>query len=229
VGSHPLISVIIPVFNGERYLGEAIQSALAQTYRPLHIMVIDDGSTDDSAAVARTFSDVQYAFQPHAGLGSALNRGLGMARGDFLSFLDADDLWVEHKLATQVGWFRRDPALDVVYGRIRPFRGHDAPHGYREFAPTAGYVKGTMLITRSAFFRVGLFDPKWTIGDFVDWYVRAEEMGLKSLMLPEVLLKRRIHSNNMGVREKAQRKDYARILKRALDRRNIRPRSPADE
>lgn len=211
--------MIIPVFNGERYLGETVQSVLAQAYRPLEITVIDDGSTDGSAALAKSFGDVRYAFQPHAGLGSALNRGLAMARGDFLSFLDADDLWVEYKLATQMESFRRDPALDVVYGHIQPFHGHDAPSGYREFPPTAGYVKGTMLITRTAFFRVGLFDPKWTVGDFVDWYVRARDQGLNSLMLPDVLLRRRIHADNMGRREQAQRKDYVHILKQALDRR----------
>jgi glycosyltransferase involved in cell wall biosynthesis len=220
--SHPLVSVIIPVFNGMQYLGEAVESVLAQTYRPLDIIVIDDGSTDGSAGIAKIFNEVRCVSQPHAGLGAALNRGLGMARGEFFSFLDADDLWVAHKLAAQMEWFRRDADLDVVFGNIRPFRGRDALHGYREFAAADGYAKGTMLINRAAFFRVGLFDPKWTIGDFVDWYVRANEVGLKSMMLPEVLLKRRLHSNNMGVREKAQRKDYVHILKRALDRRNNR-------
>src|SRR5436305_1029668 len=92
--NQPMISVIIPVYNGERYLGEAIESVLAQSYHWLEIILVDDGSTDGSATVAKQFSPaVQVVRQPNLGAGAARNRGIALAQGEFLAFLDADDLW----------------------------------------------------------------------------------------------------------------------------------------
>ena len=105
------ISVVIPVYNCERYLGMAIRSALTQTEPPGEILVVDDGSTDGSAAVARGFgAPVHCLSQPHAGLSAALNRGIERAHGTFLAFLDADDLWMETKLARQFDALAAGPA-----------------------------------------------------------------------------------------------------------------------
>ena len=220
IARHPaLVSVIIPAFNGDRYLADAIQSVVAQTYRPLELIVIDDGSTDRTADVVRAFDRIRYAFQAHAGLGAALNHGVRLARGAFFAFLDADDLWPARKLTKQMSCFEGDECLDIVFGHVRPFVGDERPRDGEAAAQSVpGYSKGTMLVTREAFMRVGPFDPGWRVGDFVDWYVRALDVGLRSLMLADVLLYRRIHGNNMGVRDRAHWKDYARILKRALDR-----------
>jgi len=102
---HLLISVIIPVYNCDRYLGEAIESVLSQTYRPLEILIIDDGSTDNSAEIAKSFiPHIQYYYQPHNGFVSkALNRGISLSQGAFLAFLDSDDLWSDsNKLTKQM-------------------------------------------------------------------------------------------------------------------------------
>ncbi len=95
-----LVSVIIPVYNYDRYLGEAIESALGQTYQHLEVIVVDDGSTDQSGEVARSFAGrgVRYCHQVHAGIGPARNRGVELAQGEFLAFLDADDRWPLEKL-----------------------------------------------------------------------------------------------------------------------------------
>ena len=100
----PLVSAIIPVYNCERYLAEAIESVLAQTYRPIGIIVVDDGSTDGSADVAKSFTDpqVRYFYQPNSGQGAARNQGTNLARGSFFTFLDADDLWTDNKLELQL-------------------------------------------------------------------------------------------------------------------------------
>ena len=103
----PLISTIIPLFNCEKYLGAAIESILAQNYQPMQIIVVDDGSTDGSAAVARSFSQVEYYFQENAGVATALNHGLSKAKGEFIAFLDSDDLWMEGQ--TQAGTRRLCP------------------------------------------------------------------------------------------------------------------------
>ncbi|MGC2183812.1 MAG: glycosyltransferase family A protein, partial [Terriglobales bacterium] len=192
----PLISVIIPVFNCEKYLAAAIESVLAQNYQPIQIIVVDDGSTDQSAAVARSFAQVEYHLQDHAGVATALNKGLTESKGTFIAFLDADDLWVEGKLRRQLQALESDPDLAFVLGRVEQFR-EIGPEG----APVSlgifnGYLKIAMLIRRSAMFQVGLFDSQWTTGDFIDWYVRATELRLKSIMLPEVVARRRIHETN---------------------------------
>jgi glycosyltransferase involved in cell wall biosynthesis len=219
------ISVVIPVYNCERYLGVAIRSALTQTEPPGEILVVDDGSTDGSAAVARSFgAPVHCLSLPHAGLSAALNRGIERAHGTFLAFLDADDLWMEAKLARQLDALDADLALDAVFGHVEQFVspeldpsvGPALSDGMR-LAP--GHLAGTLLIRTAAFHRVGPFDARWQIGNFIDWYLRAQEAGLRDTMLPEVLLRRRLHVDNMGIRERNSRRAYAHILKHALDRR----------
>jgi glycosyltransferase involved in cell wall biosynthesis len=224
--SNPLISVILPVYNGQRYLAEAIASVLAQTYRPVEIRVIDDGSTDHSAEVATSFaSSVQYFYQTNGGIGAARNRGVDLARGSFFAFLDHDDLWVQEKLAYQMAAFDRDPQLDVVFGHVIQFHSPELDEQVKDtkLCPTgkiAGYIAGTMLVRRGTFHRVGPFRTDLQLGDFIDWYAKAMEKGLKSLMLPSVLMKRRIHAANTGIRTRSSRTDYVRVLKAALDRRN---------
>ncbi len=220
-----LISVIIPVFNHERYIGEAIESVLAQTYRPLELIVIDDGSTDRSGAVAQSFgSPVRYYHQANEGQGAARNHGVSLARGAYLSFLDADDLWPSEKLAWQMAAFEADPGLDIVFGHVTQFHTLDGPpnparHGNRSLDTAPGYLPSAMLIKTSSFQRVGDFSTAWKIGEVVDWYMRAREAGLKSLMLPQVVLQRRIHQDNSGIRSRGSQGDYVRILKAAIDRR----------
>lgn len=219
------ISVIVPAYNGETYLSEAIESILIQAYRPQEIIIIDDGSTDNTASVAKSFGDaVQYHYQPNQGAGAARNNGIKLARGEFLAFLDADDLWLEDKLACQMQVFDDDPALDMVFGYVLQFRSPELPDEVKrqikiptEIVP--GQHVGTMLIKREAFEKVGLFRTDWEIGEFIDWHARAEEMRLKSLMLPKVVMKRRLHKASQGTYKREHQKEYVRVLKAALDRR----------
>jgi len=222
--SRPLVSTVIPVYNCESHLAEAIESVLAQTYGPTEVIVVDDGSTDGSARVAKGFAPaVRYCSQPNAGAAAARNRGVALATGSFFAFLDADDLWMEDKLALQMEAFGRDPQLDLAFGHIIQFRTPDPAAGRQspefEGEPMPGFSVCTMLVKRESFFRVGPFARRWRVGEFVDWYSRAQEKGLRHLMLPEVVTRRRVHAANMGIREHGSRPDYARILKAALDRR----------
>jgi len=221
----PLVSVVIPVYNCEQYLAEAIESVLVQTYWPIEIIVVDDGSTDSSADVAQRFPPpVRYRFQPHSGAGAARNRGIDQAQGSFFAFLDADDLWVEDKLARQRAAFDDDAELDMVFGHVRHFHSPELDEDSRKRIPypaeiMPGYSHATMLIARDAFLRVGLFETNYQVGEFIDWYLRAIEKGLKSMMLPEIVMKRRLHAANIGIRERRSQTDYVRILKASLDRR----------
>lgn len=224
-GAAPLVSTIVPVYNGERYLAAAVESVLSQEYRPLELIVVDDGSTDGTAEVARRFGDaLRYEHQSNAGQSVARNRGLQLAQGSLVGFLDADDRWVPHKLARQVAALAADPTLEAVFGHVRQFVSPDIdPEAaariryHAEVMP--GHVPGTMLIRRAALDRIGGFDARWQVGEFVHWWARATELGLRCRMLPEVVLDRRLHQDNQGIRRRAESVQYVRILKAALDRR----------
>lgn len=223
--SAPLVSTIIPVYNGEKYLRQAIESLVSQCYKPLEIIVVDDGSYDGSAKIAQSFgTKVRYHYHPNSGLSVTQNKGVELAKGEFISFLDSDDLWVQDKLTLQMKAFQSDSSLDMVFGHVQQFHDVHLSHELKSRLqipkePMQGYSTGTLLIKRESFNRVGPFATDLRVGEFVDWYAKASDKGLKELMLPEVLLKRRVHANNMGIRDRDKRIDYLRVLKSSLDRR----------
>lgn len=219
------ISVIIPVYNGERYLAEAIESVLQQTLPPAEVLVIDDGSTDGSAAVAQSFATVRYFYQPNAGGNAARNRGIRQSTGDFLAFLDADDLWIPDKLAAQMASFTRNPSLDFVYGHVEQFYSPDLSAEQRNgwvdtSQPRPGIHQGTLLALRTSFLKIGLFREDRIFNQFVDWYALAQEKQMRELVIPQVVMRRRVHGSNMSLRggEEAKR-SFAHALKATLDRR----------
>jgi len=223
--NNPLVSVILPVFNGERYLAEAIESARRQRYAPLQTIVVDDGSTDASATVARRFGRVvEYCFQPNRGIGAARNRGVSLAHGDYFAFLDADDVWSETKLERQMATLARQPELDAVFGYVTQFHSPELSQEARKQIlcqpePLPGYLPSTLLVRRQAFFRVGQFGETIRMGEFADWYLRAVELGLKMCMLRAVVARRRLHSANNGIRQREYFNDYLHALRRSIQRR----------
>jgi glycosyltransferase involved in cell wall biosynthesis len=221
----PIVSVIIPVYNCERYLAEAIESVLSQTYRSVEVIVVDDGSVDASASVAKQFvPPVRYYYQPNSGLAAARNHGVDLSKGDFLAFLDSDDIWTPDKLKMQVAKLENNSKIEAVFGHIQQFISPELDDSVikKIRCPSdaiPGFCADTMLIRRSSFMRVGLFDTQWKVGQFEDWYSRAVEKGLEFCMIPNLVAKRRLHQTNIGIIERDSRADYCRILKAALDRR----------
>ncbi len=220
-----LLSVIIPVYNCERYLAEAIESVLIQDHRPIEIIVIDDGSTDGSAAVAAKFGQaVRYCFQQHEGISAARNRGIGLAGGMFVSFLDADDIWVQNKLALQMAAFEKEPGLDMAFGLVKNFRSPELPetlkatiHCPDELMPA--YFASALVTKRDVFSRVGLFETGWHVGEFIDWFLRAQEMGISVIVVPELVTLRRLYKTGTTSASNAYFSTYTKILKASLDRR----------
>jgi GT2 family glycosyltransferase len=226
INHRAFISIIIPVYNGEKYLAEAIDSVLSQTYPTVEVIVIDDGSQDASAEIARSYgSQILYYYQDNAGLGDALNTGVAHASGEFLSFLDQDDLWVSHKLTRQMQEFTNNNQVDAVFGYIEQFHSAElTPSTQQRYHVKqqimSGYCADTLLISRKAFLRVGTFDSSLRTTTFLDWYARAKEYGLQMIMVKEVLAKRRIHTTNISITHKSTvNKEYLQLLKSALDRR----------
>lgn len=219
-----LVSSIIPVFNGARYVVEAISSILAQTYPHVEMLVVDDGSTDDTATRVRSAYDekIRYLVQAHGGASLARNTGIRHASGELLAFLDADDLWYPEKLLVQIEMINRQPNLDMVFGHYTEFVSPELVAASQpDSDPIPGYSSGTMLIKHEAFDRVGDFATQWQIGEFVDWYARAMEVGLRAEMMPHAVLRRRIHALNSGVRERDSRQVYAQVVSSIIRRRRM--------
>jgi glycosyltransferase involved in cell wall biosynthesis len=225
------VTVMIGVYNGAPYLAEAIDSVLAQTRPPLELIVVDDGSTDGSGAIAAAYGPpVRCIRQERGGMAASRNRAVRDAVGDYFAFLDADDRFPPEKLERQLAMFEADPDLDVVYGNVTEFLSPDLDDEARALLrqPTHDRPWPTpnlMLVKREAFFRVGLFSTHLKVGIGVDWYSRASELGLKSTVPPVVVLERRLHAENNGIRERQFKPQYLHVLKSALDRR----RSTADD
>lgn len=218
---NPFVSVIIPVFNAEFFLKEALLSIIGQKYTPLEILVVDDGSTDNSTEIAHDFPGIKLFSQPNAGPGAARNRGVRESSGEYLAFLDADDLWLPEKLNTQVSYLKSHPETSLVLGYVEQRRW--LPGVERTQTPLIsrlrGFVPGAMLIRRKAFEQVGFFPENRTIGEFIEWFVIATEKGIDYTMMEFTVLCRRIHGKNLVLREMGARSDYVKILKAAMDRR----------
>lgn len=196
------ISVIIPAWNAERYLDEALDSALAQTPRPTEILVIDDGSTDGTAEVAgRRGPPIRCVRQEHRGPAAARNAGIREARGELIAFLDADDVWLPAKLGRQLEVLSRRPALGVVTARVRDFWIPELAHlGSAGDRPRDGLVTQTGLARRLVFDRVGLLETDLTHYDGQAWELQARRMGVEIERLADVLVLRRLHFDNLSRR-----------------------------
>ena len=222
---NPLVSVMIGAYNAAPYLGEAIESALGQDYEPLELIVVDDGSTDDTAEVARSFAEAKVVCQENGGNGAARNRAVENASGDLYAFLDADDRFTPGKLSLQKAALDADPGLDMVFGHVREFLSPELDEETRASLrpPAAGPMPWTapnlMLIRRESFERVGPFTTAVRVGVTVDWFARAQEAGLRHTILPEVVLERRLHTQNNGLRESASRSQYLEVIRQAMERR----------
>ena len=224
-----MVSVIIPVYNGEEYLAEAIDSVLAQTHHPFEIIVVDDGSTDGTATVASRFKEhIRYIYQSNSGPAAARNRGLRIARGEVFGFLDADDLWVENKLDLQLARMDGDPSVQVVIGSILAVKQLGLEDGKPRFKklsdPIVNLMVGSALFTSPIFDTVGLFDETLQFCEDWDWFMRARELDVPMMIHQDVTLLHRRHKENMTNQVGRISPFMLRMLKKSLDRR--RQQSP---
>ncbi len=220
------VSVVIAVYNGEKYLGASIESVLAQTVPPDEVIVVDDGSTDGSAAIARSFGGVvRVVAQDNAGQAAALARGTTLATGTCLAFNDADDLWMPQKQEWQLAALAADPALELVYGLCEQFVSPElGEEEQRRYAPPVAILPGALLqaalVRRAAYERVGGINPTLRGAGATDWMGRLAQAGTTRVMLPEVVHRRRLHANNYGRTQVAERdKNLLAVLRGQIDRR----------
>jgi glycosyltransferase involved in cell wall biosynthesis len=230
-----LVSTIVPVYNGERFLAEGVASVRSQDYGSLEIIVVDDGSTDSTPRLARALgADVCYVRQDNRGPADARNAGLAVARGDVIAFLDADDLWCADRLAHQLAILAADPTMDVVWGRSQIMMlDENASGDGGQFLPFSEpwhlTLLGSALYRRRAFERVGTFDSSLEASSDADWFLRARERNLNVGLSEEVALLYRLHHTNLSRDADFRRRHFLRALKRSIDRRRDAPGASAAE
>jgi glycosyltransferase involved in cell wall biosynthesis len=220
-----LISCIIPVYNGERYLRESLDSLSAQTYRPLEIIVADDGSTDGTPKVAQSYGQgITYVQQANRGYWAAKNLGLGAAHGEFVAFLDVDDLWHPEKLARQIARLRERTVIDLCFTRFQNFWMPELAEEEQRYEgqflsqPQSAWSISTLLVRRAVFERFGDFHDGTRGLENMTWFLRAAAQGAMIEVMPDILMRRRFNVESFTRRDRAEVFDnFLPILKEWRD------------
>ncbi|MEH2009601.1 glycosyltransferase family A protein [Nostoc sp.] len=218
-----IISVIIVVKNGERYLSKAIESVINQTYPPDEILVVNGDSTDSTAQIAKSYKNVRYLHQQGKGLANARNTGIHNARGELIAFLDHDDYWTLDKLEVQINHFINSPDIQYSYANVKLFLepGCELRSGFRQQQfeeEQVGRTPGTLVVRKSLFDQIGKFNPSFAIGCDVDWFTRTKDYNIKAVFLPQVLLYKRVHDYNLSKNVKTNKEELLKVIKQSLER-----------
>ena len=220
----PAVSVVVPVFDGARYLEQTLDSIVGQTHAPLELVVVDDGSTDESATIAERYVGAgQLIRQANQGIGRARNVGLAAARCPMVALCDADDVWEPDKLEVQLAHLRDHPELSVVFCGVREFLSPDLdPAEVASRAPRqldVGPCPSGLLASRQVLEEIGPFDETLVVGEWFDWYARLGRLGVGVGSVPGVYVHRRIHLTNNSLRRLASRREYLEVLRGHLSAR----------
>jgi glycosyltransferase involved in cell wall biosynthesis len=220
-----LVSVVTPAFNEEAFIGEALASVLAQTYRAVEMIVVDDGSSDRTAEIAAAHP-IHLRRQPHQGEAAARNAGLAAARGEYWTIFDADDVMPPQRLARQVALLDARSELDMVLGLTEAFvsPGQQRPGHYNpawEAGPYAGHP-GTMLARRAVLDVVGPYDETLRLGEDLEWLARARDAGMSAGHLDDLCLRYRVHRANLSADVRANQRATLSVLRGPVRRRRAR-------
>jgi len=223
---------VVPVYNGADYLGAAVESILAQTYLPCEIIVVDDGSTDESAAIIQRLAaaapvPIRSFHQANRGVAAARNMGVAAASGSWIAFLDQDDVWLPAKLARQVAALKQQPDLGCVTVKQRFFltEGFERPYWVRPELlerDLAGYTPSALLVKRALFSQLGRFDETIEATSDTDWIARAVDAGVLIGSVDEALLLHRIHPANQSRFVATAHAEFLKIARRSVERKQGR-------
>ena len=211
------ISVVIPVHNDAKFINDCMRSVLTQSFSEFELIVVDDGSTDDSSHIIDSIKDprIRSIRIAHAGVAVARNAGVKIAQGELIAFLDADDLWAKHKLMIQLAHYQ---AGQLNFTHLREFIdvGSDVIHLN---AAKPGISPITLLLSQANFLKIGMFQEQLQVAEFIEWQDRAKHCGMQFHVLNNILAFRRIHADNMGRTNKPHAYQYANSIKIVLDRK----------
>ncbi len=221
----PTIGVAMPARNASRYIGEALTSITGQSHSVADIVVVDDGSDDDTAVFATQFAPlVRVIRQPPTGPAAARNRGIRELHTDFVALLDADDVWPIDSLAVRAAALRADTTADLCFGRMSQFVSPELPEAeqrrlYVDPKPLAAWTSSGMLARRGVFERFGYLAEDRRAGDFLEWLLGARAGGARVVTVDDVVVRRRLHLENLTRREPQENANYLAVVRAELARR----------
>jgi glycosyltransferase involved in cell wall biosynthesis len=231
------ISILIPAYNEERYLAEAIDSVLAQTYRDFELIILDDGSKDRTLEIAQSYAqrDSRIRVESHAnvGVGPTMNRGFSMCSNEWVAILQADDVMMPMRFERQFAFLAEHPELDVAAGWCKhidgegkvigkgdtPLTTHEAVNQIYAANELIAFNCSTAIVRKSAVLAVGGYRPQFRVNEDADLWVRMLEKGYKILIQPEYFVKYRIHAGSVSVARARFIRQQARWVKDCMIRR----------
>ncbi|MEX0783302.1 MAG: glycosyltransferase family A protein [Dehalococcoidia bacterium] len=194
------VSVVIPVYNGERFLGEALDSVARQTVQPDEVIVVDDGSTDSTPTILAAQPGHRVVTTTNRGPAAARNTGVAASSGDLVAFLDADDWWLPQKLEVQLGLFEGAPSAGLALCHLMFHFESSVPGWMSRIDPAIAhpaFIPSAWLMRRQAWELVGPFNESLRTAEDVDWMARARDLGVEFAVADEMLFHRRIHDANL--------------------------------
>jgi glycosyltransferase involved in cell wall biosynthesis len=228
------VSVIIPLYNGEKYINQAIESVLEQTYTNYEIIVVDDGSTDNSKQILSPYFDkIKYIYQKNQGVAAARNKGLEIATGDYIAFLDQDDYWLENKLERQINCFQSLPQISIIHsgwyrvnennqikGKIEPW--NQVPLlDLKNWLWWKPVLLGAMMFRRRDILQVGGLDTNFKQVCDLELVLNLTLAGYKTTWLKEITLFYREHDRNDSLNTRVQAEESIQVLDKFFSAPNL--------
>ena len=220
MNNNPLISVMMPTYNNAKYIKQAIESIYAQNYDNIEIIVVDDGSTDNTKEIVQQYKGIKYFYIEHKGIPFARNLVLEKSKGEYIAILDSDDYWLPEKLNMQIQYFKDHPDCEIVFTKFKNIIDNEKIRNDRitineknreekekKHLPTA-------LIKKSLFEKYGVFDEDFQTGEDSELMFRFEKNGVNlNHYVATILYIRRLHGNNITLRV---REKYSKYLMKVL-------------
>lgn len=220
VNKDPLVSVITATLNASKYLREALNSILNQTYQNIEVLIIDGGSTDDTIEIANMFPKVSFVTQNGKGLFDAWNQGIQMCNGDFVAILDSDDIWNPTTLSDHVNALLSDSSKLGSVGQVKFFleEKQTPPPEFKlsllEKSHLA-YMPGCFMGRKEIFNRIGYYETEWKIASDIIWFGKVKDLKDEIYILDSIVLNKRVHKNNISYNS-VEEDIYGRELLRLL-------------
>jgi glycosyltransferase involved in cell wall biosynthesis len=219
----PLVTCIIPAFNGERYIESAIESVLNQTFKNIEIIIIDDGSTDNTPNLIEKFNGkIRYIRQSNSGSAVARNLGISKASGDFIGFLDSDDMWDKNKILFQLECFENNPGIEACLCNIKILNEKEKGILDDQYVIVTPYTVCSILIKTETVKKVGYFNVNLKFGEDTDWFMRIRKLDIPVKILKDTLVYARLHKDNLTNSFNVRSRDeiFSKIKNKLDERRN---------
>ncbi len=218
------ISVILIVRDGADFIAAALGSVVAGMQQPSEILIVDGGSKDETRTIAEGFDLVRVIIQQSKGIANAYNEGIEAAQNDLVAFISHDDLWEPNKLKLQAAYMQDHTEAEFCVTMVQHFLhpGSQIPEGFRPELldePRTGMMMEALMARKSVFQTVGYFDAKFAVAEDTDWFARVKDAGVPYGILPDVLVRKRVHDKNSSIHHQNINKLLLRAMRSSIERK----------